>query len=293
MDEHPGSPCPSVSSSATVKHHGVRTFSTSSLSSIGSLLGHRQHATPRSPSTLSLSLLTARRTSSSYALPTRQQSDNGSAVDSGTFRLVGVAESAYESQPETEATPTHDEPTRIYELEGCPVTPSANTDGLEGLPDSPEPQAFRRWVSKLRRKKIHKPVTVTPRTQRWSLDDFEAKAKSPQKQRPSRHSKQASYGSSIGFVTAVRSATATLASASIPTISRRNSKWRRTQQHSSLFSGSDPRPSVDTQRSIVDEAARHRSRKRREKVEELIRTEEGYVADLKALSNVTRPSHCS
>jgi len=37
---------------------------------------------------------------------------------------------------------------------------------------------------------------------------------------------------------------------------------------------------------VLDDAARKRSYKRREKVEELIKTEEGYVADLKALSNV-------
>jgi len=61
---------------------------------------------------------------------------------------------------------------------------------------------------------------------------------------------------------------------------------RRAQQHSSVLSGSEPRPSVDTQRSVIDEAARLRSRKRREKLEEFIRTEESYVADLKALSNV-------
>jgi len=129
-------------------------------------------------------------------------------------------------------------------------------------------------------------VTVTPRSQRWTLDDFERKVASPTKRRPARHEKSSSYASSTGFVTAVRSATATIASASVATISRRNSRLRRAQQHSSVLSGSDPRPSVDTQRSIIDEAARQRSRKRREKLEELIRTEESYVADLKALSNV-------
>jgi hypothetical protein len=51
------------------------------------------------------------------------------------------------------------------------------------------------------------------------------------------------------------------------------------------MSGSDPRPSIDTQRSVLDEASKLRSRKRREKLEELIRTEESYVADLRALSN--------
>ena len=89
------------------------------------------------------------------------------------------------------------------------------------------------------------------------------------------------------FVTAVRSATATLASASIATLSRRTTKWRRGQQRSSLVSDREPRPSIDSVRSVIDEAAKQRSRKRREKIEELIRTEENYVADVKALSNAS------
>jgi hypothetical protein len=41
----------------------------------------------------------------------------------------------------------------------------------------------------------------------------------------------------------------------------------------------------------MDEGARQRARKRREKLEELIRTEESYVADVKALSNVRTPHY--
>jgi hypothetical protein len=40
---------------------------------------------------------------------------------------------------------------------------------------------------------------------------------------------------------------------------------------------------------MLDDAAKQRSRKRRAKLEELIRTEENYVADLKSLSNVSLP----
>ncbi|KAF2766170.1 Dbl homology domain-containing protein [Teratosphaeria nubilosa] len=130
---------------------------------------------------------------------------------------------------------------------------------------------------------MEQPLTVTPRTQRWAPDDFDVKAQSsPPKVVRSHHRKTGSHASSIAFVTAVKSATATIASASIATISRRNSKWRREQRSSIL---SDPRPSIDTQRSIIDAAARQRSRRRRDKVQELILTEEGYVADLKALFN--------
>lgn len=152
--------------------------------------------------------------------------------------------------------------------------------------DDPEPEKpFRRWVSTLRRRKRqHATPPVMPRGERWILDDFESAPIQPR----SSHAKSDSTTSSIRFVAGVKSATVTLASASIAPLSRRASKWRRTNNHSSVMSGSDPRPSIDTQRSALDDAGKLRSRKRREKLEELIRTEESYVADLKALSNVRR-----
>jgi hypothetical protein len=146
------------------------------------------------------------------------------------------------------------------------------------------PKPFRRWVSTLRRRKKHQSTpSVTPRSERWMLDDFDDDT--PLEPRPL-HAKSNSISSSIRFVAGVKSATVTLASTSIAPLSRRASKWRRTHNRSSILSGSDPRPSIDTQRSVLDEASKLRSRKRREKLEELIRTEESYVADLRALSNV-------
>ncbi|KAI5367465.1 putative DH domain-containing protein [Septoria linicola] len=133
--------------------------------------------------------------------------------------------------------------------------------------------------------------SVITRKERWTLDDFDPKplalrSSSPQKtRRMLGHHKSDSQGSSLRFITTIRSATATVASTSIATISKRTTKWRHGQQRSSIISGSEPRPSVDSVRSVVDEAARLRSRKRREKLEELIRTEESYVADIKALSD--------
>ena len=148
-----------------------------------------------------------------------------------------------------------------------------------------EPKTFKRWLSTLRRRnRSKKPTVVTPRSQRWTLDDFDSRPSSPRNPARSRHVKSNSWTSSIGLVAGVRSATATLASTSIAPLSRRTTKWRRGQQRSSLPSSS--RPSVDSRRSVMDEAANLRSRKRREKLEELIRSEESYVADVKALSSV-------
>lgn len=151
---------------------------------------------------------------------------------------------------------------------------------------------FSRWVNKLRKQRHPSPPCVFEREERWTLDDFDpaplpSRSRSPRKGRyvPGHH-KSDSQNSSLRFITSMRSATATVASTSIATLSRRTTKWRRGQQRSSIVSGSDPRPSVDSVRSVIDEAAKQRSRKRRQKLEEIIRTEESYVADIKALSNV-------
>lgn len=176
---------------------------------------------------------------------------------------------------------------------GLPISDDADSRDVQRLLQQEAP--FRRWVSKLRRKRHKSPLHVSLRTERWTLDDFD-KAPLPLPPLSPRinrqvggHHKSDSQNSSLRFITSIRSATATVASASIATISRRASKWRRGQQRSSVISASEPRPSVDSARSMIDEAAKQRSRKRREKLEELIRTEESYVADIKALSNVLQP----
>lgn len=148
--------------------------------------------------------------------------------------------------------------------------------------DSERPtRPFQRWVSTLRRRKRQQTVPpVTTRSERWCLDDFD---EIPLQHHVS-HARSDSATSSMGIIAGVKSATVTIASASIAPLSRRASKWRRGR--SSMISEPDPRPLIDTQHSVIDEAGKLRSRKRREKLEELIRTEESYVADLKALSNV-------
>ncbi|KAK3683238.1 hypothetical protein LTR37_020413 [Vermiconidia calcicola] len=163
-----------------------------------------------------------------------------------------------------------------------PELPTASTTDDEAVESSEQPR-LRRWISTLRRRKKQLPAPAAPPdAHQWN---FGSRPSSPMKRVSSKHKYSNSYGSSLGFVTAVRSATATIASASIATVSRRNTKWRRGHQRSSLLSGSDLRPSLDSQRSVLDEAAKQRSRKRRAKLEELIRSEESYVADVKSLSN--------
>jgi hypothetical protein len=156
--------------------------------------------------------------------------------------------------------------------------------------DVAESPGVRRWLSILKRRKKQKQASKKPYSPRLRVAEAQVASSSPTKRQSSRHKPSDSQGSSMAFVTAVKSATATIASVSIATVSRRNTPWRRGHQRSSLVSGSDPRPSIDSQRSVVDEAARQRSRKRRAKLEELVRSEESYLADIRALAKVSRRS---
>jgi hypothetical protein len=211
-------------------------------------------------------------------------------VDANEPRLLDVAES------DAEISETSEDETSILGDEKLTVTGTEEDDPLT-LPTTPQEDshtpaaastspAVRRWLSVLRRRKKQKQTLANPRSPRTKAAEPKMLSSSPAKRRRSMHKPSDSQGSSMAFVTAVKSATATIASASIATVSRRTTPWRRGQQRSSLVSETDPRPSIDSQRSILDEAARQRSRKRRAKLEELIRSEESYLADIKALGKV-------
>jgi hypothetical protein len=296
----------------TVQHHPPRSLSGSSLSSLTSLWApaFRRNHDDSTPS----------RSSSSHNLTLRRiptTSDRRSTSDGYSRRtsLVSVLSSRFRSEPVLGHEPAEQMLSEVIENDMEIVEVSENTydiaedgqsqhlsealDHVGTVPqesDEPEikesatspslPRA-QRWLSTLRRRKKQALPTTTPRTQRWRLDDFDSRPSSPIKRLASQHKHSNSNSSSMAFVTAVKSATATIASMSIATISGRNSKWRRGNNRSSLISGSEPRPSIDSQRSVLDVAAKQRSRRRRAKLEELIRTEENYVADLKSLSNVS------
>ena len=258
----------SLNSSAKVHRHRIRSFSASSRSSTNSAfpLRIRQASTARCASL------------SSMLKP--------DAISPGEHIYTGLSDvEEREASPSLEGWATFEAKSirqSMDEIEPVKGWDAASVDSAISV----EPKPFHRWVSTLRRRKLEEPATVTPRAQRWTLDDFDALPQSPPFTRPSQHQKSNSWASSFGFVATVRSATATIAAASIASVSRRTSRAQRHRHNSSAFSGSQPRPSCDTERSLMDEAARQRACRRREKVEELIRTEEGYVADLKALSNV-------
>lgn len=105
--------------------------------------------------------------------------------------------------------------------------------------------------------------------------------------------RKSASGSSLGFVTAVKSASISLASFSITAKSRNRGHSSRHQKtdRSSRASNIDPRTSEDSAyatRGIAnDVAVTNRSIRRRRVLEEIISTEEGYFGDVKFLMNVS------
>lgn len=316
----------SIRSRDTVHHRRLRSISTSSLSSVGSyvLPSFRQHGIEESSGTPPRSSL-ANLTFNKIRTPCEQKGTSttnsrrtslASSAFSGRYRPSSRAEQEPQGLRPVQTVPIEPEssPARFISarhnptplpglepdsedefiedstLQDAAETPPIDEFSLSSSERHQNKQVFRRWISKLRRRRHPPPPCLSPRRERWTLDDFDVQPASAGKQpRSSAHRKSDSQNSSIRFITSIRSATATIASASVATMARPASKWRRGQQRSSLLSGSETRPSIDSTRSIMDEAARQRSRKRREKLEELIRTEECYVADVKALSDVGTP----
>jgi hypothetical protein len=100
--------------------------------------------------------------------------------------------------------------------------------------------------------------------------------------------------SSIDCVTAVRSVSATIASASIAPRSEKSGVTDRLHPGKRSSHYSETRKSTESSSgalgTIVDESAWLRSAQRRKIVEELISTEESYIADLKVLVNASSSS---
>lgn len=164
---------------------------------------------------------------------------------------------------------------------------------------TPHGQPFRRWMSNIRRKSS-KIKAFAPRDDHWyagDCDEREPITPVPQDEelrveRVHGHQKTSSWSSS-GFVTAVKSATVSLGPLSLAHQSRRTrrSTFLRSSKRSS---GRSHRASVDSSQGsgqAVDEAAWARAIQRRRTLEELVSSEESYIADLKVLVNVSCLPH--
>lgn len=153
-----------------------------------------------------------------------------------------------------------------------------------------EPQPFRRWMSTLRRRHLQRDKKLG-----ISFDgaDEVLAVRSPiSMAKNSMRRTSESITSSIGFVTAVKTTSITIASTSLAPASDRGAHIKVRLGNRS--SNTDARRSIESYRGglgpVIDESSWLRSLQRRKVVEELIASEESYIADLKVLINVSNPS---
>lgn len=159
-------------------------------------------------------------------------------------------------------------------------------------------QPFRKWVETLRRRngdqqgpmhprRLSQPQNF-PQSSNHDLSDIrhwhcEQKAQG--------HRRSISMSSSFGFVAAMKSASITIASASIAPKKRVHSTKTGTDGLLSTCSHSDARMSHEYSRfsmlPLVDDGAWNRAVERRKILTELISSEESYICDMKLLVNVS------
>jgi hypothetical protein len=180
-------------------------------------------------------------------------------------------------------------------------TPDKNTPQRErfALDDDENPankslplesdRPFDKWVRHIQRKAMQRRKTVScdmvDSFNEWQTFDGPAPDNSY-------HHKKSASGSSSGFVTAVKEASISLASISLAPRSRctgASSRRRRIDRSSKTSNvGRLSEDSSYIARSIViDQGVTNRLLQRRRVLEEIIHTEESYLADVKFLMNVS------
>jgi len=199
----------------------------------------------------------------------------------------------------------------LYEAIHIPIpeghwSDNTGSESHEERDEAPEvfaasPQPFRRWMSTLRRRHMHRhkdPISEVPALAiEISEDDVNLSTLHPPLVPLSETGRRFSdsMSSSLGCVTHVKSASITVASVSIAPRSDTGALHGRVRLGNRSSHYSEARKSTDSHRAlgpILDESAWLRSVQRRKIVEELISSEESYIADLKVLINVRLPSKC-
>lgn len=178
------------------------------------------------------------------------------------------------------------------------ASPTKRRFALEDLEPRHQPPSihptrppFEKWVKSFNRKTTqrHRRANSIAGTGVSDSDFLSLKSKN----RTRHHLQKSASGTSLGFVTAVKSASISLAGFSIATKSRNrghSSKHQKTDR-SSRASNVGPRSSEDSAYAAKgvanDVAVTNRSIRRRRVLEEIISTEEGYFGDVKFLMNVS------
>jgi len=156
------------------------------------------------------------------------------------------------------------------------------------------PRPFHKWMRTLHRRAKQRPSVLGIDGAPPPRESFGSRRHESVSPHPSSHRKSSSSGSSFRFVSAVRSASASLASVSIMARSKRTaarSQCVSRTDRSSRASMCGPRASEESgmleRGEIMDAAALERSVQRRRILEELLSTEEGYIGDVRFLVNVS------
>jgi hypothetical protein len=156
------------------------------------------------------------------------------------------------------------------------LTPDVHRDG----------QPFRRWMSTLRRRHLRR-----RKKQDLSFDGgnevLAVRSPLPTTTNSIRKTSE-SMTSSMDFITTVKTTSVTIGSTSLVPTSDKGLHDR--MRNGNRSSNTDARRSIESHGGglgpVIDESAWLRSFKRRKVVEELIASEESYIADLKVLVNV-------
>ncbi|KAJ3521285.1 hypothetical protein NM208_g13366 [Fusarium decemcellulare] len=186
-------------------------------------------------------------------------------------------------------------PKKSSDSQTCVQCPRISTDYLDGLGQddhslkrSRSKRPFRKWMQSLQRRGSDREV-IWDTDVGWEHIDSSEIYEQALRQRISRT--VPSSESSLGFIAAVQSARTSLAGASSLIRSRgnhRRSHCTSRPGRSSRASVSAPRFSEDStplEKAEADLAAIRRSLQRRQVLEELINTEEGYIGDIRFLVN--------
>ncbi|KAI0019554.1 hypothetical protein F4780DRAFT_441219 [Xylariomycetidae sp. FL0641] len=184
---------------------------------------------------------------------------------------------------DTEQEERHSDELPRISLEG----PEHGADQAERPPSVAKP--FHKWMKNLHKRAHRSSLSHT----NHQVEAFPEYTFNTRPVTPSHHHRRTSSDSSFNFVAAVRSASVSLASASIATRSRRQTARSSRQSRadrSSRGSTSAPRFSEDStcfERTLMaDPGVTERLLQRRRILEELISTEESYIGDIKFLMNV-------
>ena len=151
---------------------------------------------------------------------------------------------------------------------------------------------FRRWAGTLRQHRQSRTRSLTVREARWDLDDKDddmpVKSSTSQRNKQHGHQKSSSW-SAFGFVASVKAATSLPVSGTEDRSQKLLKKRFSKRTRNSTTSATTNSESTDARANLSisqNQAALERATQRRRLLDELLSSEESYVADLKVLLHV-------